>query len=528
MRRLVVLAFLILGCGELFCPAATLCVWTNSPHPGAPYNAWTNAARDIQTAVNAAWPGDVVLVTNGVYETGSSAAATHIVSNRVLIATSIVVRSVNGPSVTAIRGRATGESGERRCAYITGGGQLAGFTLTNGSARGGSQWQDGLGGGALIERGGTVSNCVVCSNSALYGGGIAIYYGGAARSCLVCGNAAGFSGSYYCGGGLYGMQGAVVSDSVFSNNVADVGGGVGFEGSCSMVRSLMIGNQAYSGAGLSLKTDAADNCVIVSNVALRSGGGISFSAGYGLVRNCTVAGNVAQQYPDHSGTYHVQGGSLVNCILVCNGDGTENLDASLNYTADHLCTTPMPSNGTGHITADPLLTTNWRISSNSPCIDAAGTNGPADDYARVARPLDGNQDGTNAWDIGAYEYVHPLADSDGDGLRDTNEVSVGSSPILPDTDGDGMGDNAEVRAGTDFLSATSYLFVAIVNSSTGNAVSWPSVSGKKYALDRATNLVTGARFANVISNLTAIPPLNVYTDATAAGAGPWMYRIRLN
>ena len=121
---------------------ATLCVWTNSPHPGSPYNAWTNAARDIQTAVNAAQPGDTVLVTNGTYASGSHAIPPYTMSNRVVITTSVVVRSVNGPAVTTIRGRAVGETTDRRCVYITGGGQLSGFTLTNGAARGGAEWLD--------------------------------------------------------------------------------------------------------------------------------------------------------------------------------------------------------------------------------------------------------------------------------------------------------------------------------------------------------------------------------------------------
>lgn len=488
--------------------AATLCVWTNSPHPGAPYNAWTNAAHEIQTAVNAAAVGDTVLVTNGVYASGSAAMSGHAVSNRVLIATSIVVRSVNGPAVTIIQGRAAGESVERRCVYITGGGQLTGFTLTNGTACGTAVWMDRLGGGAAIERSGWVSNCVVCSNTATYGGGIAAYYGGEVRNCFVYGNTAG-SGSWYYGGGFYGTQGAAVYDSVFSNNACEVGGGVSLEGNCTVRRCLMINNQAASGGGLSLKGgDVVDNCLIVSNVASKSGGGVSFSAGAGTMRNCTVVGNVAQLYPDHSGTYHVSGGSLVNCILVRNGDGLQNLDASLNYTADHLCTTPLPSNGTGHVTLDPLLLSDGRLSTNSPCIDAGCTNGPGDDFAGISRPLDGNNDGATAWDIGAYEYIHPLADSDGEGMADC----------------------AEARAGTDATNASSFLFAQAVRStnfSDGFLVSWPGVDGKRYRLERATNVSPTAFTVLVRTNIAGVFPMNVETDTTAVGSGPWYYRVKL-
>ena len=484
--------------------AAVLRVWTNSPHPGAPYDAWTNAARDIQAAVNAAAAGDTVWVTNGLYSSGSYPAPTHSLSNRVVITNAIVVRSVNGPAVTTIRGRDPGESVERRCVYITGGGMLSGFTLTNGAAHG-AEWLGQLGGGALIEGSGFISNCVVCSNSALNGGGIAGYYGGELRNCFVYGNAAG-AGSWFYGGGFHGFQGASAYDCVFSNNAAEVGGGVGLEVNCRLVRCVMIHNQAASGGGLSLKGgDVADSCLIVSNSASRSGGGVSFSSGNGLMLNGTVLGNTAALYPDHSGTYHVSGGTIVNSILVQNGDGSQNLDASANYQADHLCTTPVPSNGTGHVVLDPLLLADYRLRSNSPCVDAGCTDGPGDDLAGVSRPLDGNYDGVCAWDIGACEFVHPVADSDGDGMRD----------------------EAEVRAGTDATNAASLLAVQAVSSSAWAVVRWPSVAGKAYRLQRATNLVSGVFSVNVATNLAATPPLNSWTDSTATAAGPWFYRVRL-
>src|SRR5262245_61883281 len=45
----------------------------NSPNPTAPYTNWETAATVIQQAVDAAQNGDRVLVTNGVYDTGSRA-----------------------------------------------------------------------------------------------------------------------------------------------------------------------------------------------------------------------------------------------------------------------------------------------------------------------------------------------------------------------------------------------------------------------------------------------------------------------
>jgi hypothetical protein len=45
--------------------AGTNYVWQDSPSPGPPYTTWESAAHTIQEAVDAALPGDTVLVTNG-------------------------------------------------------------------------------------------------------------------------------------------------------------------------------------------------------------------------------------------------------------------------------------------------------------------------------------------------------------------------------------------------------------------------------------------------------------------------------
>ena len=331
-------------------------------------------------------------------------------------------------------------------------------------------------------------------------------------------------GSWFYGGGFYGSQGGAVYDCVFSNNSCSLGGGIGTEGNCRFVRCLILNNQATSGGGVNMRGgDIMENCVIVSNVATISGGGIAFQSVGGQVRNCTVVGNRGG-----AGIYCVGEGILVNSIIVQNGGGSDNLPGTgLGYQADHLCTTPLPSNGTGHVLLDPLLLSDYRLRSNSPCIDAGCTNGPADDYARVVRPLDGNNDKTNSWDIGAYEYVHPLGDSDRDGLRDTNELSAGTSPLLLDTDGDRMGDNAERRAGTDPLSASSYLSTEIIETGAGIVIRWPSVAGKKYRLDRSTDLASDAFTTTVKTNIVATPAQNVYTDSTAAVIGPWFYRLKV-
>jgi len=74
--------------------------------------------------------------------------------NRVVMDKALSVRSVNGPQYTIIDGGGSG-----RCALLYYGASLGGFTLTSGSA---------YGGGA---NGGTLNNCLLTGNSAVYGGG---------------------------------------------------------------------------------------------------------------------------------------------------------------------------------------------------------------------------------------------------------------------------------------------------------------------------------------------------------------------
>jgi len=81
--------------------AATQYVDLNNPAPSAPYTSWATAATNIQDAVDAAAAGDLILVTNGVYQTGARALP-DATSNRVAVTKAVTLLSVNGPTVTTI------------------------------------------------------------------------------------------------------------------------------------------------------------------------------------------------------------------------------------------------------------------------------------------------------------------------------------------------------------------------------------------------------------------------------------------
>lgn len=155
--------------------ALVLYVDVNSASPTPPYTNWATAAANILDAVDAASAGDKIWVNDGLYQTGGSVLFGSM-TNRVTVTKPVEVQSVNGPLMTIIRGAQipyylTGD-GAVRCAYLTNGAALLGFTLTNGATRAsGDNVLEQCGGGVWCEPGAVLSNCVVSGNSASRTGG---------------------------------------------------------------------------------------------------------------------------------------------------------------------------------------------------------------------------------------------------------------------------------------------------------------------------------------------------------------------
>lgn len=141
----------------------------------------------------------------------------------------------------------------------------------------------------------------------------------------------------------------------------------------------------------------------------------------------------------------------------------------------------------------------------------------------------------SAADRGRIERVDlvvatPFVDSDGDGLPDDWEQQYFGGQANPgdDPDGDGMNNLAEYKAGTDPTDPNSrFAFIRVQpHVEAGLVVEWASVTGESYELQRSADLLTG--FVAIQSNISATPPKNTHHDATATGAGPYFYRLRLH
>lgn len=415
--------------GTLLAMALALCarnataavgyVDVNSTNPVSPYYSWSTAARTIQEAVDVAFPGMEILVNDGVYQTGGSVVPGSLETNRVTVTKAVAIRSVNGPAFTTIRGfhdetrwvAPTNMDAWVRCVYLGAGASLRGFTLTNGGAA-------TKGGGALCQTSTTVlSDCVIVGNRAPEsGGGVS---GGTLNHCTLAENQAGTGG---------GADGSTLNYCTLRGNSAGWYDGVGVNlgsgggAARSVLNSCIVSNNGTAeGGGVAWST--VHNSLIVEN-----GAGFGAGAIHSTLLNCTVANN-------YGGATHGKAGVGVsdcvatNCIIVNNWSEWEGLDNVWLSTLSYSCTSPMPTNGVGNITDAPLFVNasggDFRLHPESPGIDA-GTDlvsTVSSDLAGVPRPLDGNQDGVAAFDMGAHEFA-PLLNS----VRYVNVSNTAPSP----------------------------------------------------------------------------------------------------
>ena len=566
--------------------ATTFYVNVSNTAPVSPYTNWSMAALSIQDAIDTATNSDLILVTNGLYNTGGRAVNGYALTNRVAVTKPLTVQSVNGPAVTVIQGyqvpgTKTGNEAVR-CVYITNNATLIGFTLTNGAsrqlgvgdltheqsaagvwcestnvvvsncviianiapARGGgiylgtlnnclivsnqNSWSGAGGGGAYGSMlnnctltgnngstGGAVfscilNNCIISNNLAIYGGGA---YGSKLTNCTIIGNTA-----FAAGGG---RNGGAYSSTLFNcmivSNTASEGGGAG---GSTLYNCLIIGNQATNGSGGGASSCNLYNCLIQSNVATNTaactGGGVYL----GTVINCTIVSNTAIS---QGGVYN---STMNNSIIYYNKalNGTDNNYLS-SSTLNYCCTTPLPASGTGNFINAPvfanLLTNNYRLQSSSLCINAGNNS-----VVIGTNDLDGNpRIAGGTVDIGAYEYQTPASILSYFWAQQ-NAFSINGTDDYADPDHDGMNNYQEWKAGTLPRNAFSVLKLASpTNSIVGTKVTWQSVSGVTYYLQRATNLAAQPPFTTYVSNLTGLAVSTSYTDTTATNATPYFYRI---
>ncbi len=127
--------------------------------------------------------------------------------------------------------------------------------------------------------------------------------------------------------------------------------------------------------------------------------------------------------------------------------------------------------------------------------------------------------------------VSVIVDSDNDGLPDWWEIATFGSKEAQDadedSDGDGQTNGQEYLTGTDAASGSStFSAIATVTPKGLRELAWPSVSGRTYTVECATNLTEG--WLKVAENIPATPDyygFTHWTDTSNQEAAQIFYRV---
>ena len=250
---------------------------------------WRVRVGASSSSGSAASTGDLVLVSNGVYNSGETITPGFALSNRVLINKAITVQSVSGPENTIIFGNGRFGSNAVRCVFLTNGAALYGFTLTNGFTFSvGDNHFELSGGGAFLNHGGMISNYIITGCEAYRSaGGVCCYYGGKIFDSEIKNNITyRYDSINGKGAGVRIFRGGEINQCHIHNNIAQVfdGGGVYVNAEGLIANSLIENNEASSGGGVYLVNFSGDgprlyNCTVVKNIGYYDAGGVRCNNG---------------------------------------------------------------------------------------------------------------------------------------------------------------------------------------------------------------------------------------------------------
>jgi hypothetical protein len=461
----------------------------------APFTNKTTAAVNLQAALAAAAPYDILQIADGTY-TGPE--------NRNLdfVGKPLMFISENGPTNCILDGE-----NQHRGFYLNNnpGSVIQGIQVLRGFSNWGYNDGDGSGGAIYCKNSKLLlDNCYFLSNAA-HGAGGAVFGETSSvilKNCVLEDN--GNDDRYFYGGGAcyfqwfstIEMQGCTVAgsrggDSAISINTSDfwIHDSILSENFSSVLESsdcsgtvnecVFSSNQQgwYSAVmNLSGSDVTLANCIFQNNSvktnSLSGAGAISCEEGYLLARNCLFTGNSSAR-----GTVCLSSGEIVlkNCTLYSNqcfalyknfygdmtvkntifwGNDLGSYNSAEGMDIEFSC---LPETiGTNNVHMDPrLIAETGALQPHSPCIDrSSDLSAPAMDILGTSRwdhPWRSNRVDSSIADIGAFEFID--SDTDADGLGDLWEIyyftNITFSSGIDDVDGDDLSTFDEYRQNTN-------------------------------------------------------------------------------
>jgi hypothetical protein len=364
----------------------------------------------------------------------------------------------------------------------------------------------GNGGGVY----GTINNCVVNGNIATSNGGGLYYYAGPRTP--PAGVNCNFTNNFALNGG--GANGGTFTNCIFEANSATNSGGGVYQGTLAY---CIVHNNSSGLNGGGVYNSQILNCLLTGNSAAYGGG-----ACQGSINNATIVSNIATSAG--GGTYSLSGAT--SCVIYDNTAPTgPNFSGAGSYNYYYCCTIPLPAVGNSNITNDPVFVNfaagNFRLQTNSPCIDAGSGSPGSIDLDGRPRIVGGRID------VGAYEFQGPSVGEFIGWLQQYGLPTDGSADYV-DLDGTGFNVYQDWIAGlnpTNALSVLAMLAPTPTNNPTGLVVSWESVSNITYFLQSGTNLGAHPAFSTIQSNIIGQTGTTTYDDTNAIGNGPFFYRV---
>ncbi|MGD0768916.1 MAG: choice-of-anchor Q domain-containing protein [Tepidisphaeraceae bacterium] len=363
----------IAGTSNSFNIVAPVSLYVDQHAAGGNGLSWSTAFNNLQSALNAAVPGDTIDVAQGDYSPGvtpgSNPTDTFQLKDGITIQGGFETGGLNGPNPTAYPTVLDGLGVDYHVVTASGTNSSAvldGVTITNGNASGAGDADSGFGGGLIADGGSpTILNCILTNNTAVSGG------------AMYLGNEGAVSGT--------------VENCSFVNNTASTLGGAIYDTSSAptIVNCLFTGNSAAQAGGAVfdiVSSPTITNCTFSQNNAGQYGGAIDNESSNPIITNCILWNDSANFGGSEISDDQVYGGSSAPVVTYSDIEGA--------YA------------GAGNISADPLFVNpgsgNYQLQQTSPAINdgnnnAAGLTGVGLDLAGNLRIIDG------VIDMGAYE-----------------------------------------------------------------------------------------------------------------------------